>query len=112
VRTFQQILERAKSRPLLELSEDSVTVGQMIDYLRRRLMLEERPLRLKHMLQPIRSRRALVCIFLALLELVRLQAIVLRQERLFGDILVKRSSTFDTVFGESGDPAPVNDDWK
>jgi segregation and condensation protein A len=112
VRTFQQILERAKSRPLLELSEESVTVGQMIDYLRRRLMLEERPLRLKHMLQPIRSRRALVCIFLALLELVRLQAIVLRQERLFGDILVKRSSTFDTVFSESGDPAPVNDDWK
>src|SRR5438874_12821279 len=34
VRTFQQILERAKSRPLLQVNEDTVTVGQMIDYLR------------------------------------------------------------------------------
>src|SRR5205085_8908514 len=51
VRTFQQILERAKSRPVLELDDDSVTVGQMIEYMRRRLLLEERPIRLKLLLQ-------------------------------------------------------------
>src|SRR5712671_3396958 len=33
VRTFRQILERAKNRPLLQVDEDQVTVGQMIDYL-------------------------------------------------------------------------------
>ena len=33
-----------------------------------------------------------MCAFLALLELVRLQAILLRQERVFGDIIIKKSA--------------------
>jgi segregation and condensation protein A len=72
VKTFQQIIERAKSRPLIEVNQETVTVGQMIEYLRRRLSLEDRPLRLKHLLRNVESRQALVCMFLALLELVRL----------------------------------------
>src|SRR5690242_16979905 len=36
VRTFQQILERARSRPILEVDEETVTVGQMIEFFRRR----------------------------------------------------------------------------
>src|SRR5258708_11493888 len=39
VRTFQEILERARTRPMIQVDEDTVTVGQMIDYLRRRRML-------------------------------------------------------------------------
>jgi segregation and condensation protein A len=111
VRTFQQILDRARSRPLLQVDEETVTVGQMIDYLRRRLLLEDRPLRLKQMLQHTHSHKALVCAFLALLELVRLQAILLRQDRVFGDILIKKHAMFDAVFAESGESA-VRDDWR
>jgi len=109
VRTFRQILERAKNRPLLQVDEDQVTVGQMIDYLRRRLALEDKPVRLKQVLRNVQSRNALVCMFLALLELVRLQAILLRQERVFGDILLKKHTRFDTVMAEQ---AAVRDDWK
>ena len=47
VKTFQQILERVRTRPVLNVDEETVTVGQMIDYLRRRLSLEERPIRLE-----------------------------------------------------------------
>src|SRR5207253_2793881 len=47
VKTFQQILDRARSRPILQVDEETVTVGQMIDYLRRRLSLEDKPVRLK-----------------------------------------------------------------
>ena len=43
VKTFQQILDRARSRPIIQVDEETVTVGQMIDYLRRRLSLEDRP---------------------------------------------------------------------
>ena len=50
VKTFQQILDRARSRPILQVDEETVTVGQMINYLRRRLSLEDRPVRLKQML--------------------------------------------------------------
>src|SRR5882757_10784927 len=42
VRTFQQILERAKSRPVLQMDEETITVGQMIEYFRRRLLMEDR----------------------------------------------------------------------
>jgi segregation and condensation protein A len=109
VRTFQQILQRAKARPVLEVDEEAVTVSQMIEYLRRRLMLEERPIRLKQLLRNLQSRQALVCMFLAMLELVRLQAIQLRQESLFGEILVRKHAEFDNVLGEH---SAVRDDWR
>ena len=109
VKTFQQILERARSRPLLQVDEESVTVAQMIDYLQRRLALEDRPLRLKQILRNVNSRSALVCMFLALLEMVRLQAIQLRQDRPFGDILLRKHTGFDAIVTEQ---AVVRDDWK
>jgi len=109
VKTFQQILERARTRPILQVDEDSVTVAQMIDYLRRRLSLEDKPVRLKQMLRNIESRAALVCMFLAMLELVRLQAIQLRQDRLFGEILIRKHVGFDAIMNEQ---AAVRDDWK
>jgi segregation and condensation protein A len=109
VKTFQQILDRARSRPILQVDEDTVTVGQMIDYLRRRLSLEDKPVRLKQLLRNIDSRPALVCMFLAMLELVRLQAVQLRQERLFGEILIRKHVGFDAIMNEQ---AAVRDDWK
>ena len=109
VKTFQQILDRARSRPILEVDEETVTVGQMIDYLRRRLSLEDKPIRLKQMLRHIESRPALVCMFLAMLELVRLQAIQLRQDHMFGEILIRKHVGFDAVMNEH---AAVRDDWK
>ncbi len=109
VKTFQQILERVRTRPVLNVDEETVTVGQMIDYLRRRLSLEDRPIRLKQVLMRVQSRQALVCMFLALLELVRLQAIQVRQEKLFGEIAIRKHSHFDEVMNER---AAVRDDWR
>src|SRR5438445_6696868 len=40
VKTFQQVLERVRTRPMIEVNEETVTVSQMIAYLRRRLTLE------------------------------------------------------------------------
>jgi segregation and condensation protein A len=109
VKTFQTILDRARSRPMLEVSEESVTVAQMIDYLRRRLSLEDRPVRLKQMLRNVESRQALVCMFLALLELVRLQAIQLRQDHMFGEILLRKHTEFEAMMNEQ---VAVKDDWQ
>jgi segregation and condensation protein A len=109
VKTFQQILERTKNRPVLKLDEDSVTVGQMIEYVRQRLRLEDRPLRLRQLLGNVHTRQGLVCVFLAILELIRLQAVLARQDTVFGDIVLKKHTNFDQVPGES---AAVRDDWK
>ena len=108
VKTFQQVLERVRTRPVLDVNEETVTVGQMIDYLHRRLSLEDRPIRLKQLLMRVESRQALVCMFLALLELVRLQAIQVRQERLFGEIAVRKHTHFEEVMNQR---AAVRDDW-
>jgi segregation and condensation protein A len=109
VRVFREILERVKSRPVLDVEEDSVTVGQMIDYMRRRLVMEDKPIALSKLLANTRSERALIAMFLALLELVRLQAILLRQDRNFSDIFVKKHEQFEEVLNER--LSQVRDDW-
>jgi len=109
VKSFQQILERVRTRPMINVNEETVTVGQMIDYLRRRLSLEDRPIRLKQLLMRVPSRQALVCMFLALLEMVRLQAIQVRQEKLFGEIAVRKHTHFDEIMNEQ---SAVRDDWR
>ena len=109
VKTFQQVLERVRTRPMIQIDEETVTVSHMIQYLRRRLTFEDRPIRLKQMLSTVQSRQALVCLFLALLELVRLQAIQLRQERLFGEILIRKHAKFDDLMKEQ---AAIRDDWR
>jgi len=108
VRVFRDILDRARNRPILNVEEDSVTVGQMIQFLARRLTMEDKPVALRKLLSHSRSERALIAMFLALLELVRLQAILLRQDLAFSEIFIKKHSNFESVINEG----VASDDWK
>ena len=108
-RVFREILERIREKPVLDVEEDSVTVGQMIDYVRRRMMTEDKPVSLRRILASTRSERTLICTFLALLELVRLQAVLLFQPGNFTDILIKKQERFDEVLTESA--SLIRDDW-
>ena len=109
VRVFREILERVKNRPILDVEEDTVTVGQMIDYMRRRLVMEDKPIALSKLLANTRSRARVIAMFLALLELVRLQAILLRQDRNFSEIFVKKHEQFEEVLNEH--MSQIRDDW-
>jgi segregation and condensation protein A len=110
VRIFRDILDRARNRPVLDVEEDAVTVGQMIRFLGRRLTMEDKPVSLSRLLSHTRSQRALIATFLALLELVRLQAILLRQDRAFSDIFIKKHTGFDAAMNEG--LADARDDWR
>jgi segregation and condensation protein A len=110
VRIFRDILDRARNRPILNVEEDSVTVGQMIQFLTRRLTMEDKPVALRRLLSHTHSERALIAMFLGLLELVRLQAILLRQDRQFSEIFVKKNTGFDAVVNEG--LASAHDDWR
>src|SRR5215831_2957061 len=109
VRTFQQILNRARNKPAFEVADDNITVSQMIEYVRRRLSLEDKPIRLKSLLRSLRSRTSLVCAFLAILELIRLQAVLARQDNVFGEIVLKKHTNFDTLVAEN---PVIRDDWR
>lgn len=109
VRVFSDILDRLRKRPVLNVDEDTVTVAQMIEYTKRRLMLEDRPTSLRRLLQNTHSQQALICMFLAMLELVRLQAILLRQAGGVGDILIKKTDAFDEVLAHQ---ERMRDDWR
>jgi segregation and condensation protein A len=110
VRVFRDILDRARNRPILDVQEDSVTVGQMIQFLARRLMMEDRPVALHKLLSHTQSERALIAMFLALLEMVRLQAILLRQDRQFSEIFIKKHTGFEAAMNQG--LANVRDDFR
>jgi segregation and condensation protein A len=110
VRIFSDILERARKRPVLDVSEDTVTVGQMIQFLARRLTMEDKPVALRRLLSHTRSERALIAMFLALLELVRMQAVLLRQDRQFSEIFIKKHTGFDAAMNEG--LVNARDDWR
>jgi segregation and condensation protein A len=91
-RVFHEALERLRQGPVLNMEDDPITIGQMTDHIWRRFTVEDAPIRLNQLLRDARTERAVICMFLALLELVRLQAILLRQDRSIADILMKRNS--------------------
>jgi segregation and condensation protein A len=99
VKTFEQILERAKSRPLYEVSKEDVSVPDMIIFLKNTLLQlpAGKAVALVPLFEQQRSRRAMICLFLAVLEMVKQQAIRLTQSESFGEIQVKRDKGFDEM---------------
>ncbi len=101
VKTFQVVLERAKNRPIYEIGKEDVSVPDMIRYLRSIFENERRSetISARDLFERQRSRRAMICLFLAVLELVKLQAVGLVQNDAFGEIGLKRLKGFETAFG-------------
>ena len=110
VRIFREILDRARKRPVISVDDESVTVSQMIQFLGRRLAMEDKPVALRSLLRHTRSEQALIALFLALLELVRMQAILLRQDSAFSEIFIKKHTGFDALMNQGLSNA--RDDWR
>ncbi|HYI92205.1 MAG TPA: segregation/condensation protein A [Bryobacteraceae bacterium] len=101
VKTFQAVLERAKNRPIYEVGKEDVNVPDMIRFLRDALTRGPRSqlLSVTELFERQRSRRAILCLFLAILELVKRQAIYLQQKEAFSDILVRAAVNFEEALG-------------
>ena len=103
VKTFQFVLERAKNRPIYEIGKEDVSVPDMVRYLEAvfRDVRKGESIPAAELFERQRSRRAMICLFLAILELVRRQAIVLTQKDAFGDIGLKKHRDFDEALSQS-----------
>ncbi len=107
VKAFGELVERAKNRPVYEVAEEETTVAQMI--LRLKSLFQEagedQPVYIMRVFEEQRTRRAMIALFLAVLEMVKLQAVVVAQTDLFGEIVLRRHRSFDAVFAAD---EPVN----
>jgi segregation and condensation protein A len=98
VKVFQQVLERRREVAKIDLYHEQFTVAEMMDQLRKQLLVSEDGLRLVTFFEACPSRHAMIVAFLAVLELVRLQAVVMVQEKMFSEILLRKHKMFDAVF--------------
>jgi segregation and condensation protein A len=79
IKTFQQVLERRKEVSKFELRHDD-------------------PISLIAFFDTCETRNAMIVALLAVLEMVRMQAVILVQSELFADIGLRKHKMFDAVF--------------
>lgn len=113
VKTFQGVLERAKTRPVYEVGKEDVSVPEMIQFLRRQLkrMHPSQSISATALFEAQRSRRAMICLFLAMLELVKRQSIELTQGEAFGDIGLRPGPGLDESAADAEEFAAVEQDY-
>ena len=113
VKVFQQVLERRKEVSRIELRHEQFSVAQMIAALRTQIIASaENSVNLIQFFEACPSRHAMIVAFLAVLEMVKLQAVALVQEKQFGDIWVRKHKMFDLVFDESGGIKMIDEEYK
>jgi segregation and condensation protein A len=111
ISVFQKVLERRREIVRIDLQHETVTVAQMMDELRKQLIASEEPVSLIAFFESCASRRSMIVAFLAVLEMVRLQAVVLLQEAAFGDIRVRKHKLFDLVFSGEDAMAKIDEQY-
>jgi segregation and condensation protein A len=113
VKVFQQVLERRKDVARIELQHEQFTVAQMIAQLRGQILAsEDSSVNLVQFFEACPSRHAMIVAFLAVLEMVKLQAVNIVQEKQFGEILLRKSKSFDSVFDEKGEIRMIDEEYK
>ncbi len=105
VKTLEAVMERAKNRPIYEVTGEEVTVPEMIQQLRSIFDRVEtgRRFSARELFENQKSRRAMICLFLAILELVKRQALDLAQDEIFGEIVLARGQGFAEAFPAEAD---------
>src|SRR5467141_4352811 len=113
VKVFQQVLERRKEVSRIELQHEQFTVAQMMAQLRAQILAsDDNTVSLIRFFEACASRHAMIVAFLAVLEMVKMQAIAMVQEKQFGEIVLRKHKMFDTVFDETGAVRQVDQEYK
>jgi len=99
IHAFQKILKRLEKKPedLREIFAENFTVSEKIDYLLR-VTSSGTSMQFEELFADVASRTEIVVTFLAMLELIRLKQIRVRQEGHFGIIWIDRTETAAQIF--------------
>jgi len=113
IKVFQQVLERKKEISRIELQHEEFSVAQMMAQLRGQILASDsNSVNLIQFFEACPSRHAMIVAFLAVLEMVKLQAIAMVQEKQFGEILLKKAKAFDAVLDENGAIRQVDEEYR
>ncbi len=86
---FEKILVRHKEIVTMEIHREEISLADMIRDLKHRIF-EELELNLVSFFEELHTKRELVTAFMAVLEIVRTEAVKLMQRKTFGDIILKK----------------------
>lgn len=114
VQTLQKVLERAKNRPQFEVAKEDVTVPDMIHMIRRVLERTRKgeSISATELFERQKTRTAMIVLFLAILELVKNQAVRLVQKEAFGDIGLSRHTGFEEFAANSESVTRLEEEYK
>ncbi len=113
VQVFQQVLERRKEVSRIDLQHEEFTVAQMMAQLRAQIAAsEDGTVSLVRFFEACPTRHAMIVAFLAVLEMVKIQAVGLAQERQFGEIIVRKHKMFEAMFDEAGQVKQVDEEYR
>jgi len=107
IRAFQNILKRrtAPQEDLREIFEENFTVGDKIDHVLR-LIGSGVSLKFEEMFPERASRTEIVVTFLAMLELIRMKQLRVRQDRHFSEIWIERAENMTPLFTPAAPTEP------
>jgi segregation and condensation protein A len=113
VKTFQELLDRAKNRPVYNLEKEDVSVPDMIKMLRNLFTGKGRSetIAARELFEAQKSRRGMICLFLAMLEMVKRQALDLVQKESFGEIALRKSLQFEEIMGSDAALAGLQEEY-
>ncbi|HTM50224.1 MAG TPA: segregation/condensation protein A [Bryobacteraceae bacterium] len=114
VKVFGEVLDRVKNRPIYEVVGEDISVPDMILHLTSLLKRagNNEPVRILPLFERQRTVRAMISMFLAMLELVRRQAVSLVQTEAFGEIALKKHARFEEAIADAGAITEVEKDYK
>lgn len=99
---FKDVLKRAKPDEVKEIFGESFTVAEKIDHIVQTIRQAGR-VRFRSLFGEAATRHEIVCTFLALLELIRLRHVLVRQQEHFGEIEIVNTDESHSLF--AGDAA-------
>src|SRR5215475_15995613 len=95
VLAFREILKRAEEKPVMDVSREEFSIEQMMGFLFDNILASRGKTTLTEILPRVNTKRGLITAFLALLELTRLKAIYLMQEKPFGEITAQANPNYE-----------------
>ncbi|HDQ71811.1 MAG TPA: hypothetical protein ENN19_06905 [Chloroflexi bacterium] len=102
LRMVQEALNAVPASPADDVvAPITVTIDEQIAHIEQRLILR-RQINFREVLTEARSRIEIVVTLLAILELIKRDRVQVRQEQLFGDIVIERLDDVDQDIGQDG----------